>query len=123
MHNLRATKVKTSTTHLHQPAPSPPQKQIPKTPVCTKEGVIFDILNIMPYVRKHKKNPVTGESLAPKDLVRLNISKNADGKWHCPVTFKVRPVNPRPWSSSTFVVSRIYEVIGWLAVKRALMTQ
>ncbi len=61
-----------------------------KTPVCTKEGVIFDILNIMPYVRKHKKNPVTGESLAPKDLVRLNIAKNGDGKWHCPVTFKVR---------------------------------
>lgn len=57
--------------------------------MCTKEGVIFDILNIMPYVRKHKKNPVTGEALAPKDLVRLNISKNGDGKWHCPVTFKV----------------------------------
>lgn len=61
-----------------------------KTPVCTKEGVIFDILNIMPYVRKHKRNPVTGDPLAPKDLVRLNISKNGDGKWHCPVTFKVR---------------------------------
>ena len=59
--------------------------------MCTKEGVIFDILNIMPYVRKHKKNPVTGDALAPKDLVRLNVSKNADGKWHCPVTFKVRP--------------------------------
>lgn len=57
--------------------------------MCTKEGVIFDILNIMPYVRKHKKNPVTGETLTPKDLVRLNIAKNADGKWHCPVTFKV----------------------------------
>ncbi|CAN0275213.1 unnamed protein product [Pylaiella littoralis] len=49
----------------------------------------------MPYVRKHKKNPVTGESLAPKDLVRLNISKNADGKWHCPVTFKVFNDNSR----------------------------
>ncbi|CAN0221732.1 unnamed protein product [Scytosiphon promiscuus] len=66
-----------------------------ETPVCTKEGVIFDILNIMPYVRKHKKNPVTGESLAPKDLVRLNLSKNGDGKWHCPVTFKVFNNNSR----------------------------
>ncbi|CBN74643.1 conserved unknown protein [Ectocarpus siliculosus] len=66
-----------------------------ETPVCTKEGVIFDILNIMPYVRKHKKNPVTGEALTPKDLVRLNISKNADGKWHCPVTFKVFNDNSR----------------------------
>ncbi|CAM9888576.1 unnamed protein product [Ectocarpus fasciculatus] len=49
----------------------------------------------MPYVRKHKKNPVTGEALTPKDLVRLNISKNGDGKWHCPVTFKVFNDNSR----------------------------
>lgn len=43
----------------------------------------------MPYVKKYKKNPVTGETLTSKDLLRLNISKNANGKWHCPVTFKV----------------------------------
>jgi hypothetical protein len=32
-----------------------------ETPVCTKEGVVFDILNVMPYVKKHKRNPITGE--------------------------------------------------------------
>lgn len=79
--------------NMFSPPPLPAETLLfqTKTPVCTKEGVIFDILNIMPYVRKHKRNPVTGEALAPKDLVRLNVSKNADGKWHCPVTFKVRP--------------------------------
>ncbi|CAN0073174.1 unnamed protein product [Discosporangium mesarthrocarpum] len=56
-----------------------------ETPVCTKEGVVFDILNIMPYLKKHKKNPVDGEPLVPKDLLRLNYAKNHDGKWHCPV--------------------------------------
>ncbi|CAM9979270.1 unnamed protein product, partial [Sphacelaria rigidula] len=56
---------------------------------------MFDILNIMPYVRKYKKNPVNGDALTAKDLVRLNISKNADGKWHCPVTFKVFNDNSR----------------------------
>jgi peptidyl-prolyl cis-trans isomerase-like protein 2 len=34
-------------------------------------------------------NPVTSQPMKFKDLVRLNMSKNADGKWHCPVTFKV----------------------------------
>lgn len=38
---------------------------------------------------QHKVNPVTSQPMKFKDLVRLNMSKNADGKWHCPVTFKV----------------------------------
>ncbi|CAM9290422.1 unnamed protein product, partial [Phaeothamnion confervicola] len=59
-----------------------------ETPVCTRDGVVFDILEVMPYVRKQKRNPVDGTPLAPKDLVRLNFAKNGDGKWHCPVTFK-----------------------------------
>jgi peptidyl-prolyl cis-trans isomerase-like 2 len=33
-----------------------------ETPVCTKEGVVFDILNVMPYVKKHKRSPITGEA-------------------------------------------------------------
>ncbi len=31
---------------------------------------------MMPYVRKHKANPVSGEPMAPKDLIRLNFAKN-----------------------------------------------
>lgn len=37
-------------------------------PYCTVEedgtGIIFDLLSIVPYVKKHKKNPVTGAPLA-----------------------------------------------------------
>lgn len=29
--------------------------------------------------------------MTAKDIIRLNMHKNAEGKWHCPVTFKVRP--------------------------------
>lgn len=64
---------------------------------------MFDILNIMPYVRKHKKNPITGETMTVKDLIRLNISKNSDGKWHCPVTFKVRKQEERRSYGFAFV--------------------
>lgn len=28
--------------------------------------------------------------MTAKDIIRLNMHKNAEGKWHCPVTFKVR---------------------------------
>ena len=37
-------------------------------PYCTvdenNQGIIFDLVAIVPYVKKHKKNPITGEPLA-----------------------------------------------------------
>ena len=60
-----------------------------ETPMCTRDGVVFDILNIVPYIQKHKRNPVDGAPVAVRDLVRLNMAKNASGQWHCPVTYKV----------------------------------
>eukprot|EP00301_Raphidiophrys_heterophryoidea_P005256 c12228_g1_i5.p1 GENE.c12228_g1_i5~~c12228_g1_i5.p1 ORF type:complete len:562 (-),score=131.38 c12228_g1_i5:205-1854(-) len=59
------------------------------TPACTEDGHIFDLMNIVPYIKKHKTHPVTGAPLATKDLIRLNIHKNAQGELSCPVTFKV----------------------------------
>lgn len=60
-----------------------------ENPLCTKEGIIFDLMNIVPFLKKYGVNPATGEKLSAKDLVRLNFHKNAEGKYHCPVTFKV----------------------------------
>lgn len=57
-------------------------------PVCTPDGIIFDLLHIVPYIRKHGNNPVTGETLDTKDLTRLTIHKNADGQYYCPVTLR-----------------------------------
>ena len=58
-------------------------------PVCTDEGIIFELLHIIPYLKKHKKNPVTGKPLNIKELIRLNFYKNTENEYHCPVTFKV----------------------------------
>lgn len=60
-----------------------------QTPVATPDGTVFDILNIVPWIKKHKTNPATGKPLALKHLIRLNFKKNTDGKYCCPVTFKV----------------------------------
>ena len=57
--------------------------------MCTNEGVIFDIENILPYVTKYKKSPITGEPLQAKDLIYLNIFKDEESHWHCPVQYKV----------------------------------
>jgi peptidyl-prolyl cis-trans isomerase-like protein 2 len=58
-------------------------------PVCTSDGTIFDITNILPWLKKHGTNPVTGAPLDSKDLIKLCFAKNEDGEVVDPVTFKV----------------------------------
>ncbi|KIY92185.1 peptidyl-prolyl cis-trans isomerase-like2 [Monoraphidium neglectum] len=58
-------------------------------PVCTDDGIIYDIVAVVPYVRKFGRHPVKGTPLALGDLIHLNFHKNADGEYACPVTGKV----------------------------------
>eukprot|EP01125_Pyxidicula_operculata_P012340 TRINITY_DN404_c0_g1_i2.p1 TRINITY_DN404_c0_g1~~TRINITY_DN404_c0_g1_i2.p1 ORF type:complete len:483 (+),score=122.03 TRINITY_DN404_c0_g1_i2:16-1464(+) len=58
-------------------------------PVCTKDGTIFDIVNIYPWLKKHKVDPVTGKPLKATDLIKLTFHKNASGEFHCPITYKI----------------------------------
>lgn len=73
-----------------------------KNPVCTPEGTIFDVEVIGQWLDKNDTNPVNGQPLNPKDLIRLNFARNADaeadsnagptdgkGDMIDPVTFKV----------------------------------
>ena len=62
-------------------------------PVCTKSGALYDLLNIVPYIKKHRQCPVTGQPLGGKDLIRLNMSKNGEDKWQCPILCKPFAVN------------------------------
>lgn len=58
-------------------------------PVATKDGIIFDLLNILPWLKKHNKNPITNEPLNPKELFKLNFTKNDKNQYICPITFKI----------------------------------
>jgi len=58
-------------------------------PVCTPSGHVFDIVNIVRYIQKHHRHPNTGQDLQVGDLVKLKYHKNNEGKYHCPVTFKI----------------------------------
>ena len=57
--------------------------------MCSPEGTAFDLTNILPWLKKHGTNPVTGAPLAQKDLIKLHFTKNDDGEMVDPVTFKV----------------------------------
>ncbi|KAK1921557.1 peptidyl-prolyl cis-trans isomerase-like 2 [Papiliotrema laurentii] len=52
-------------------------------------GDVFDLLNIVPYIRKYKTNPVTGKPLDTSQLIKLNFFKNSEGQMHDPITYKV----------------------------------
>lgn len=60
-----------------------------ENPVCTADGSVFDIMNIIPYIRKYGKHPVTGALLKPEDLIPLTFHKNPEGEFQCPVLNKV----------------------------------
>ena len=58
-------------------------------PYCDANGNIFELEALVPYVKQHKHNPVTGKPIDVKSLTKLNFFKNAEGQYHCPVLFKV----------------------------------
>lgn len=58
-------------------------------PVCTADGTIFDLTNILPWLKKHGTNPADGTPLKSADLIKLNFTKNEDDEYVDPVTYKV----------------------------------
>uniref|UniRef100_A0A8C9Z8X4 Peptidylprolyl isomerase (cyclophilin)-like 2 n=1 Tax=Sander lucioperca TaxID=283035 RepID=A0A8C9Z8X4_SANLU len=79
-------------------------------PVCTEEGVVFDLLCFFwpsSFLQK----------LEAKSLIKLNFAKNNDGKYHCPVLYNVFTNN------SHFVAIKVtgnvfsYEAVEQLNIK------
>ncbi|XP_065558558.1 RING-type E3 ubiquitin-protein ligase PPIL2-like isoform X1 [Artemia franciscana] len=59
-----------------------------ENPVCDQEGNIFEIMEIVPFLKKFRVNPVTGQPLDGKSLIKLNFSKTKSGEYQCPVMIK-----------------------------------
>ncbi|XP_022108867.1 peptidyl-prolyl cis-trans isomerase-like 2 [Acanthaster planci] len=86
-------------------------------PYCTKDGVIFDLVSIIPYLKKYGTNPITGEAMDTKALIKLNFRKNANGKYHCPVTYKVFNANTHIVAVKPTGNVYAYEAIDQLNIK------
>ncbi|KUG00744.1 Peptidyl-prolyl cis-trans isomerase CYP65 [Phytophthora nicotianae] len=86
-------------------------------PVCTREGHLFDLEAVVPYVKEHQINPVTGKPLALKDLIQLHFSKNSQGEYFCPVTYKVFTDNTKIAAIATTGNVFCYEAVEELNIK------
>uniref|UniRef100_A0A183TE67 PPIase cyclophilin-type domain-containing protein n=1 Tax=Schistocephalus solidus TaxID=70667 RepID=A0A183TE67_SCHSO len=73
--------------------------------------------NILPFVKKYGLNPVTGKKMKAGELIKLNFAKNADGKFHCPVTFKVFNQNTHIVAVRTTGNVYSYEAVERLNIK------
>ncbi|RFU24840.1 hypothetical protein B7463_g11494, partial [Scytalidium lignicola] len=98
-----------------------------KHPVCTPEGTIFDVEVISQWLAKQGTNPVNGEPLKEKDLIKLNFARNSDttaqdggigdgqGDMIDPITFKV-------FTDNTHIVAIRHgseaNVFAWETVER-----
>ena len=60
-----------------------------KDPVCTPDGTMFDIVNIVPFIKQFRKNPVNGSPLKLDDLIQLQLFKDEEDNFICPVSRKV----------------------------------
>lgn len=85
-----------------------------ETPVCNKHGIVFDASALMSFLLKHKQDPVTGEPMSSRDVISLNMDKDEEGRWQCPVLSK-------PFMDHTKIVAilqpghREANVISWQA--------
>ncbi|KAL4901642.1 hypothetical protein BDW74DRAFT_170090 [Aspergillus multicolor] len=82
-------------------------------PVCTHSGTIFDLTNILPWIKKHGTNPVDGTSLKGSDLIKLTIAKNDAGEYIDPVTYKVLTDN-----THVVALRNTGNVFAWDTVER-----
>ncbi|MCJ1354730.1 MAG: Peptidyl-prolyl cis-trans isomerase cyp8 [Icmadophila ericetorum] len=82
-------------------------------PVCTDDGTIFDLTNILPWLKKHGTNPVTGKPLKSNELIKLNFAKNDEGEYVDPVTYKVFTDN-----THIVAVKSTGNVFAWDTVER-----
>lgn len=86
-------------------------------PLCTLEGIVYDLMHIVPFLKKYKIDPATGKPLDSKTLIKLNFVKNADEKYHCPVLFKVFNENSHIVAIRTTGNVFSYEAIEQLNLK------
>merc|ERR550534_2231915 len=48
-------------------------------PFATRDGYVFEITEILPWIKEHGVHPITGKKLSKKSLIKLKFYKNANG--------------------------------------------
>eukprot|EP00095_Tigriopus_kingsejongensis_P008357 maker-scaffold1160_size58366-snap-gene-0.8 protein:Tk08357 transcript:maker-scaffold1160_size58366-snap-gene-0.8-mRNA-1 annotation:"peptidyl-prolyl cis-trans isomerase-like 2" len=87
------------------------------TPYCDATGHIYDLVHIIPYIKKFGTNPVTGRKLNAQELVKLIIHKNEKGQPHCPVLYKTFNNNSKICTIKSTGNVFSYEAVAELNIK------
>lgn len=67
-------------------------------PYCDLNGNVFEYEAILNFLKTFKVNPITGQKMDSKALIKLNFHKNATDEYHCPALFK-------PFSKNSHIVA------------------
>ncbi len=86
-------------------------------PYCNTNGIIYDLSNIVPFLQKYGIDPISGQKTDIKSLIKLNFHKNSEGKYHCPVLYKVFTQNSHIIAIKTTGNVFSYEAIEQLNIK------
>jgi len=98
-----------------------------ENPVCVRgqggtnsPGIVFDNAAIVPFVLKHRMDPVTGDPLSVRDLITLHMDRDMeDGRqWQCPILTKhlndhtkvVAIVQPNGTDANVYSYQAYYEL-------------
>jgi peptidyl-prolyl cis-trans isomerase-like protein 2 len=78
--------------------------------------MIFELINILPWIKKHGSNPVTGLPLISSQLTKLNFTVQKE-VYTCPITFKVFNEHTKIVAIKTTGNVYCYEAIETLNIK------
>lgn len=67
-------------------------------PYSDLHGNVFEYEAILTFLKSFKVNPITGQKMDSKSLLKLNFHKNANDEYHCPALFK-------PFSKNSHIVA------------------
>jgi len=67
-------------------------------PYCDLQGNVFEYEAILKFLKTFKVNPINGQKMDSKSLIKLNFHRNANDEYHCPALFK-------PFSKNSHIVA------------------
>lgn len=56
--------------------------------MCNSEGSVYNLVHLLPFLRKYGVDPVTGKKASIKDYFKIHFHLNPEGELHCPATVK-----------------------------------
>lgn len=87
-------------------------------PYCDRDGNCFELAAIVAFLKAFRCNPITGQPLDAKSLVRLRFHRNGeDGAYQCPSLFKPFTKNSHIVAVATTGNVFSYEAIEQLNIK------